>query len=131
MHTESKPTYRNNQIRYGRLLSKSTLVIAQACCELQTTWTIKGSTLDCTEILKNSIMQVFRKQNLVPNIYTVLQKYAHIGLKQKLLRSTTLDIITRLLDKAVFICVHVVGRFSNDFSEVRWLRIKSRVSASG
>ena len=53
--------------------------------------------------------------------YTVLQKYAHIGLKQNL-RSTTLDIITRLRDNAAFVCVHVVGRFSKDFSEVRELR---------
>ena len=56
------------------------------------------------------------------SFYTVLQKYAHIGLKQKLLRSITLDIITRLLDNAAFVCIHVVGRFSEDFSEVRALR---------
>ena len=54
--------------------------------------------------------------------YTVLQKYAQIVLKQNLLRSTTLDIITRLLDNAAFVCVHVVGRFSKDFSEVCALR---------
>ena len=54
--------------------------------------------------------------------YTVLQKYAHIGLKQNLLRSITLDIITRLLDNAAFVCIHVVGRFSKEFSEVRGLR---------
>ena len=58
----------------------------------------------------------------VSNVYTVLQKYAHIGLKQNLLRSITLDIITRLLDNAAFVCIHVVGRFSKDFSEVRGLR---------
>ena len=60
----------------------------------------------------------------IPNhkFYTVLQIYAHIGLKQNLLRSTTLDIITRLLDNAAFVCIHVVGRFSKDFSEVRGLR---------
>ena len=63
------------------------------------------------------------------SLYTVLQKYAQIGLKQNLLRSTTLDIITRLLDNAAFVCVRVVGRFSEDFSEVRVE--KSRVSASG
>ena len=51
-------------------------------------------------------------------VYTVLQKYAHIGLKQNLLRSTTLDIIAN----AAFVCVHVVGRFSKDFWEARWLR---------
>ena len=55
-------------------------------------------------------------------IYTVLQKYAHIGLRQNLLRSTTLDIITTLLDNAVFVCVHLEGWFSKDFSEVRGLR---------
>ena len=54
--------------------------------------------------------------------YTVLQRYAHIGLNQNLFRSTILDIITRLLDNAAFVCVHVVGRFSKDFSEVRGLR---------
>ena len=54
--------------------------------------------------------------------YTVLQKYSHIGLKRNLLRSTTLDIITRLLDNAVFVCVQVVGRFSKVFSEVRAFR---------
>ena len=65
------------------------------------------------------------------DFYTVLQKYAHIGLKQNLLRSTTLDIITRLLDSAAFVCVYVMGRFSKDFSEVgAWVE-KSRVSASG
>ena len=54
--------------------------------------------------------------------YTVLQEYAHIGLKQNLLRSITLDIIIRLLDNAAFVCIHVMGRFSKDFSEVRGLR---------
>ena len=52
----------------------------------------------------------------------MLQVYLHIGSKQNLLRSTTLDIITRLLDNAAFVCIHVVGRFSKDFSEVRGLR---------
>ena len=54
--------------------------------------------------------------------YTVLQKYEHIGLKQNLLRSITLDITTKLFDNAAFVFVHVVGRFSKDFSEVRGLR---------
>ena len=56
------------------------------------------------------------------SIYTVLQKYAHIVLKQNLLRSITLDIITRSLDNAAFVCIHVVGRFSKDFLEVRGSR---------
>ena len=30
---------------------------------------------------------------------------------QNLFRSTTLDIITRLLENAAFVCVHVVGNF--------------------
>ena len=64
-------------------------------------------------------------------LYTVLQKYAHIGLKQNFFKSTTLDIITRLLDNAAFVCVHMVGRSSKDFSEVRAWVEKSRVSASG
>ena len=53
------------------------------------------------------------------NFYTALQKYAHIGLKQNLLRSITFDIITRLLDNAAFVCMHVMERCSKDFSEVR------------
>ena len=32
------------------------------------------------------------------------------------------DIITRLLDNAAFVCLHVVGRFSKDFSEEYVLR---------
>ena len=56
--------------------------------------------------------------------YTVLQKYEHTGLKQNLLRSITLDIITRLFDNGAFVCIHVVARFSKDFSEVRG--VKSR-----
>ena len=39
-----------------------------------------------------------------------------------LLRSITIDIITRLLENAAIVCTHVVGRFSNDFSELRGLR---------
>ena len=49
--------------------------------------------------------ETFRKLQIPIKLYTILQKYAHIGLKQNLLRSTTLDIITRLLDNAAFICV--------------------------
>ena len=60
-----------------------------------------------------------KSQNLV---CTVLQKYAHTGLKESLLRSITLDIITRLLDNAAFVSIHVVERFSKDFSEVRGSR---------
>ena len=54
--------------------------------------------------------------------YTVLQKYAHIWFKQNHLGSITLDIITRLLDNAAFVCIQVVGRFSKNFSEVRGSR---------
>ena len=46
--------------------------------------------------------------------YTVSQKYEHTGLKQNLLRSITLDVITRVLDNAAFVCIHVVERFSKD-----------------
>ena len=42
-------------------------------------------------------------------IYTVLQKYANTGLKQNLLKSITLDVITRLLDNAAFFFIHVGG----------------------
>ena len=57
------------------------------------------------------------------SIYTVLQKYAHIGLEKKCFRSTILNIITRLLgDNAAFVCAHVEGRFFKDFTEVRGLR---------
>ena len=59
---------------------------------------------------------------LATPIYTVLQKYAHIGLKQNLLRSTTPGIITRSVDNTAFVCVILVGRFSKNFSEVRGLR---------
>ena len=51
VHTESKLTYRNNQVGYALLLNKNTLAIAQACWELQTAWAIKCSKLSCTEIL--------------------------------------------------------------------------------
>ena len=59
---------------------------------------------------------------MIPEFYTVLQTYAHTGLKQNLLKSITLDIIARLLDNAAFVCIHEVGRFSKDFSELRGLR---------
>ena len=42
------------------------------------------------------------------SLYTVLQKYARIGLKQNLLRSTTLDIITRQLDN-IPLCLYSRG----------------------
>ena len=63
-----------------------------------------------------------RKKNTLYVVYTVLQKYAYIGLNRNLFRLTTLDIITRLLDNAAFVCVHLLGRFSKGFSEVRGLR---------
>ena len=43
-------------------------------------------------------------------------------IEPKPLRSITLDIITRLLDNAAFVCVHVVGICSKDFSELSGLR---------
>ena len=49
--------------------------------------------------------------------YTVLQKYAHIGLNQNLFRSTTLDIITRLLDNTAFQFVFV---WWEDFQKISW-----------
>ena len=55
------------------------------------------------------------------NLHCVAE-YANIGLKQNFLRSITLDIITKLVDNATFVCIHVVGRFSKDFSEMRGLR---------
>ena len=48
--------------------------------------------------------------------------YPHTGLQQNLLNSITVDIIPRLLHNAAFVCIHVVGRFSKDFSEPRGLR---------
>ena len=53
--------------------------------------------------------------------YTLLQNYVHIGLKQNLLRSITIDIITRFLENPAF-RIHVVGRFSKDFSELHGYR---------
>ena len=58
--------------------------------------------------------------------YTVLQNSAHIGLKQNVLRSIIPDIFTRSLDNAVFVCVHVIGRFSKDFSELHGLRRRGK-----
>ena len=55
VHNENELTIRNNQVGYALQLSKSTLVIAQACWELPTPWAIKCSSLNCTEILKNFI----------------------------------------------------------------------------
>ena len=91
VHTESKLTYRNNDVGYTRCLSKSTLVIAQACCELQTAWAINVSTLSCTEIVKSSIMQVSRKQNLGPNI----EKHAQQSTKRSISRDTSKQIEIR------------------------------------
>ena len=34
--------------------------------------------------------------------------------------------ITRLLDNAAFVCVHAVGRFSEEFSEVHGLRSREK-----
>ena len=62
----------------------------------------KGSGISVTESLTKQMMK-WRLH--------LLQKYAHIGLKQNLLRSTALHIITRLLDNAAFVCVHMVGSF--------------------
>ena len=69
-------------------------------------------------------MRHFLTKETISYFYTVLQKYSHIGLKQTLLRLTTVDIITRLLDNAAFVCVHVMGRFSKDFSEVGRLEVE-------
>ena len=41
-------------------------------------------------------------------------------------RPRALDIITRLLDNAAFVCIHVVGRFLGSAWVEKW-----RVSASG
>ena len=70
----------------------------------------------------SQIKKIFLSNSRICSVYTVLQKYAHIGLNPNFFRSTTVDIITRLLDNAAFVCVHVMGRFSKDFSEVRGLR---------
>ena len=72
--------------------------------------------------LKYLVVKLDQKPTMTKQVYTVLQKYAHIGLNQNLFRLTTFDIITRLFDNAAFVCVHVVGRFSKDFSKVRGLR---------
>ena len=55
--------------------SKSTLVIAQMCWELQTAWTIDVFTLSCTGTVKSSIMQVSQKQNFVPNVEKHVQQF--------------------------------------------------------
>ena len=79
-----------------------------------------------SQILRKSDSQILRchiwATILTYANYTVLQKYADVGLNENLFRSTTLDIITRLLDNAAFVCVHLVRRFSKDFLEMRVLR---------
>ena len=80
-------------------------------------------------IKTNSVFSELTDNSFSPRLnssmiyYTTFQKYAYIGLKQNLLRSTALDIIPRLFDNAAFVCVHVVGRFSEDFLELRGLGI--------
>ena len=61
----------------------------------------------------------------INGMHCIRQKYEHTGLKQNLLRSITLDIITRLFDSAAFVCIQVMARFSKDFSEVRGLRSRA------
>ena len=73
------------------------------------------------EVDRWCMSSLFRGEQVVVH-YTVLQKYEHTQLKQNLLRSVTLDIITRVFDNAAFVCIYVVERFSEDFSEVRGLR---------
>ena len=63
---------------------------------------------------ENVPLTVFRKGDL--HCVTEIRAY---WVEQNLLRSITLDIITKVLDNAAFVCVHVVGRFSKDFSDVR------------
>ena len=61
----------------------------------------------------------------IPHSHLTLHYIAEIRahwVETNLLRSITLDIITRLLDNAAFVCIHVVERFSKDFSEVRGLK---------
>ena len=70
-------------------------------------------------MLNRCLLVVMVNRTIVIRNYTVLQKYAHIGLKQNVLISITPDVITRLPDKVAFACIHVVGRFLKDFSEVR------------
>ena len=55
-------------------LSKIILAIAKPCGELQTAWVIKCSALNCTEILKSSMMQVSPETNLAPNIQQYAQR---------------------------------------------------------
>ena len=50
-------------------------------------------------------------------LHCIAEVRAH-WVEQNLLRSITLDIITRLFDNTAFACIHVVGIFSKDFSEV-------------
>ena len=72
----------------------------------------------------------YLKQKWTQGLHSIAEIYAHIGLNQNLFRSTALDIITRLLGNAAFVCVHVVGRFIKRFLGNAWVE-KSRVSALG
>ena len=60
----------------------------------------------CSKYLSNLSLQQITY--IIYIYYTVLQKHAYTGLKQNILRSITLDIITRLLDNAAYVCIHVV-----------------------
>ena len=70
----------------------------------------------------NNVGTAFVQGDSVVGSKLTLHCIAEIRAYWVLFRSTTLDINTRLLDNAAFVCVHVVGRFSKDFSEVGGLR---------
>ena len=55
--------------------------------------------------------------------FTLILIIAHTHGKEKRFEELkTLNIVTRLLENAAFFRIHVVERFSKDFSEVRGLR---------
>ena len=56
--------------------SKSRLVIAQACLELQTALEINDSTFSCIKILKSGIIQASRKKDLAPHVFSLETKAA-------------------------------------------------------
>ena len=71
-------------------------------------------------VKRRALFSVVVRTSNISFTYTVLQKYTHIGLKQNLLRSTTIDIITRLLTTLPLF----VFTWWEDFLKIsrKWLR---------
>ena len=58
----------------------------------------------------------------IPGLHLIFISLATVDITLYCRNTRILGCNIRLLDNAAFVCVHVVGRFSKDFSEVRGLR---------